>query len=1183
MGQKFFLVIGILLISTGLLFAADDFKVKQRDTSVQAEYVPGEIVVKFKDNADVNARTRLAASLGTNELYTSPRGGFKRLSIPADKTVEEMVEIYRADPNVEYADPNYIAHADMMPNDTYYSYQWHMPMINMESAWDLSTGTNIIVAVIDGGVAYENYGSFYQAPDLAGTNFVAGYDFVNDDTHPNDDNAHGTHVTGTIAQTTNNNMGVTGVAFNCSIMPVKALDASGNGTYTDITDAIYWAVDHGAHVINMSLGGSATTTALQTACNYAKASGVVVVCAAGNDGSSAAHYPSAYPSTISVSAVTLDSSYTSYTNYGSTIDICAPGGDLSYDLDGDGYPDGVLQQTHDGSNYSTFSYYFYDGTSMATPHVSGLAALILAKAGGGFSLTPDEVQNILESTSVDLGASGWDQYYGAGLIDAYAAVSAVSGNLPPVANFSGTPTSGCAPLAVGFTDLSTNTPTGWSWTFGDGGTSTAQNPSHTYTSAGTYTVSLTVTNAYGSDGETKTGYITINGGPTAYFTGSPTSGDAPLTVNFSNGSTDATSWSWTFGDGGTSTVQNPSHTYTSDGTFTVQLTATNACGSDVYTRTSYITVNPCVAPTAGFAGSPTSGDYPLTVNFTDASTGASSWSWTFGDGGTSTAQNPSHTYTSDGVFTVGLTVTNPCGSDNFTITNYITVTLPEGDYASLPYSTGFETGTFDNYWFTQSSASVGRIQITTANTPHSGSYHMTMDVSSNGTYSQNEAWLGLNLAGKGDVDLTFWWKEFGDETHTQDGVYFSDNAGASFVKVYSLANGSTTWQQIALDVDALASTYGLNLTGTFIVKFQQYDNYSIATDGMAFDDINVISHDVPPVAAFSADPTVGYAPLSVTFTDASTNNPTSWSWSFGDGGTSTAQNPTHVYNSVGSYTVTLTATNAFGSDGETKTDYITVNEQGAWTVITYDDFEAGWGSYTDGGADCSRYTGGTYAHQGSAALDIQDNSSTSSSFYHTASYNVSGYSELEVEFWFRGVSMDRLENFWVQFYDGSVWQTVANYVQPTNFANNIFYNTVVTISSSQYNFPTNAKLRFMCDASNDADDVYIDEIEFRGSGVGSAGSAASEMLMPDEYELSQNYPNPFNPTTEFAFNLKQAGHVTIDIYNIMGQKVTTLVDQYYPAGRFTTSWDASQYASGVYFYRMTVDSFAQTRKMVLLK
>ncbi|MCJ7749849.1 MAG: PKD domain-containing protein, partial [Armatimonadetes bacterium] len=165
----------------------------------------------------------------------------------------------------------------------------------------------------------------------------------------------------------------------------------------------------------------------------------------------------------------------------------------------------------------------------------------------------------------------------------------------PVADFSGSPTSGPAPLTVNFTDSSTNTPTSWSWTFGDGGSSTAQNPSHQYTSAGDYTVSLTATNAGGHDTETKTNYISVSEppppAPVADFSGSPTSGPAPLTVNFTDSSTNTpTSWSWTFGDGGSSTAQNPSHQYTSTGDYTVSLTATNAGGQDIETKTNYISV-----------------------------------------------------------------------------------------------------------------------------------------------------------------------------------------------------------------------------------------------------------------------------------------------------------------------------------------------------------------------------------------------------------------------------------------------------------------------------------------------------------------------------------------------------------------------------------------------------------------
>jgi PKD repeat protein len=466
---------------------------------------------------------------------------------------------------------------------------------------------------------------------------------------------------------------------------------------------------------------------------------------------------------------------------------------------------------------------------------------------------------------------------------------------------------------------------------------------------------------------------------------------------------------------------------------------------------------------------------------------------------------------------------------------------------------------------------------------------MAMDAITNGTYVQNEAWLKLNLAGKGDVELSFWWKEFSDETHTQDGVYFSDNGGSSFVKVYDLINGTTTYQEIVLDLDALASSNGLSLTGTFVVKFQQYDNYGLTTDGMTFDDISVTSLEAPPVADFEGIPTSGTAPLTVNFTDLSSGNPTSWSWTFGDGGTSSAQNPSYEYTSAGTYTVSLTATNAYGNDTETKVDYITVTEPGTgnWVVITYDDFEAGLGNYTDGGGDCQRY-GGSYSWQGTYSMEIRDNSGVASSFYHTSSYNVTGYSELEIDFYFYARSMDNTnEDFWLQYYDGSSWLTVATWAQGIDFDNDVFYHTTVTLTDAQFNFPTNAKLRFMCDASGNYDWVYIDAITFSGWDP-TARLRADNTVLPDQFSLSQNYPNPFNPITNINYSLPTACEVELEIFNIMGQRVTTLVNDFKEAGNHTIMWDGTneegtQVASAVYFYRIQAGDFKATKKMVLMK
>jgi PKD repeat protein len=249
----------------------------------------------------------------------------------------------------------------------------------------------------------------------------------------------------------------------------------------------------------------------------------------------------------------------------------------------------------------------------------------------------------------------------------------------PAASFTASPTSGTAPLTVQFTDTSTNSPSSWAWDFGDGSTSTQQNPSTTFTTAGTYTVTMTASNAAGTSAPA-TATITVSTAPvapTASFTASPASGDAPLTVQFTDTSTNSpSSWSWNFGNGSTSSQQNPSATFTTPGTYTVTLIASNSAGpSAPATRTITVTAAP-TAPTASFTASPTSGDAPLTVQFTDTSTGnPTSWAWDFGDGSTSTQQNPSTTYSTAGTYTVSMTASNAAGT-SAPATKTITVTSP---------------------------------------------------------------------------------------------------------------------------------------------------------------------------------------------------------------------------------------------------------------------------------------------------------------------------------------------------------------------------------------------------------------------------------------------------------------------------------------------------------------------------
>ncbi|MGA9348912.1 MAG: S8 family serine peptidase [Anaerolineae bacterium] len=384
-------------------------------------YVPGQLIVKFKKDVPINTRGQALAANQMTIVKALLLPDYALVEFDPANDVRLMAASLLGDPSIESAEPNYYRYADFTPNDPYYSLQWHFPMIHMPSAWDKSNGAGVTVAVLDTGVAYEDYGPYRQAPDLAGTTFVAGWDFVNEDSHPNDDNSHGTHVAGTIAQTTNNGIGVAGIAYGANIMPIKVLDSEGSGTDKWVADGIMWAVDHGAQVINLSLSGPAPSTVLETAVNYAYDNGVTVVAAAGNGGEDGigdpvVEYPAAYENCIAVGAVRYDQTRSYYSNYGPALDLVAPGGDMSVAQNGDGYNDGVLQQTFnpDTRDYTDFAYWFFDGASMAAAHVSGVAALLIH----GDATTPDEVRAALENTAKDLGPTGWDEEYGHGLIRA---------------------------------------------------------------------------------------------------------------------------------------------------------------------------------------------------------------------------------------------------------------------------------------------------------------------------------------------------------------------------------------------------------------------------------------------------------------------------------------------------------------------------------------------------------------------------------------------------------------------------------------------------------------------------------------------------------------------------------------------------------------------------------------------
>jgi serine protease len=564
-----------------------------------APFVEGEVLVKVAPGV---AAAEVARTVGGTVVDRIGDGSILVLKV-RDGAVPAAVQALNGRAGVVFAEPNWLRQLHEAPNDTGYGLKWDLhndgtlsyggktATADADMDWQeaytfLGSGFSgsAVVAVIDTGIDAGH-------PDLDGK-IVAGYDYLDGDSNPADTYGHGTHVAGIALAETNNNTGTAGVGYspNIKVMPLRVCDESGCPT-TAIVNAIYHAADHGANVINLSLGGRIGSTAEETAINYAWEHGLVIAASSGNDGARKVSYPAAFVNCIAVGSTNWNDVLAKYSNKGSALDVVAPGGEMSALHD----PGGIYSTMPIYDVYLTTQYGYsknYDqlqGTSMAAPQVAGLAGLLFAMNvadANGNGRTNDEVRQIIEGTVDDLGATGWDQSYGWGRINVYSAVQAAGGgggeNQPPTAGFTYT----TSDLTATFTDTSTDSDgsvVSWIWDFGDGTTSTAQNPSHTYAAGGTYSVILTVTDdddATGSASQNVTvSSGTTNNPPTASFTFTT----SDLTASFTDASTDSdgtiVSWSWDFGDGATSTAQNPSHTYAADGTYTVNLTVTDDDGA----------------------------------------------------------------------------------------------------------------------------------------------------------------------------------------------------------------------------------------------------------------------------------------------------------------------------------------------------------------------------------------------------------------------------------------------------------------------------------------------------------------------------------------------------------------------------------------------------------------------------
>ncbi|SPF51664.1 exported hypothetical protein [Syntrophobacter sp. SbD1] len=702
--------------------------------------------------------------------------------------------------------------------------------------------------------------------------------------------------------------------------------------------------------------------------------------------------------------------------------------------------------------------------------------------------------------------------------------TAITVNLArPVANFIASPTSGTVPLAVSFTDSSTGSVTSWSWNFGDGGTSTSQDPSHTYANPGTYTVTLTAGGLGGNSNPTTTSITVIPPPPIANFSAAPTNGTAPLAVQFTDASTGSvTGWSWNFGDGGTSTSQHPNHTYTSPGTYTVTLTATGP-GGNSNPQTTSITVNP-PSPVANFSAIPTNGNAPLSVQFTDSSTGSvTSWSWVFGDGGTSTSQNPIYTYSTPGTYTVSLTATGSWGSNTTTAANYVTVTSTMDRYTKLLLHGDGQNGgtTITDSSGNHNPSAVNSVVTSTTQSKFGGSSLSFTKASS--------SWLGFSesadwhVSSGSDFTYDFWVFPLSMPSYGLGvcGTLNSSNVGTGIAlrgsvygnngQVAFFTNGAwqavsnaavplNAWTHIAVvKHQGVVSIYinGVQSGTTYIGSctdsgsgfsigdiytqgnylcnwgFNGYIDEFRFSNGVARWTTNFTpstseyagSNSGVPVANFSATPTSGSEPLAVQFTDASTGLVTSWSWVFGDGGTSTSQNPSHTYSTPGTSTVSLTATGSGGANSTTTPNYITVTSTlDTYTkLLLHGDGQNGGTAIFDSSGNHNPsvvnnvVTSTTQSKFGGSSLSFTLASTSWLGFAESTDWHISSGSDFTYDFWVFPLSMPAYglgvcgtlnssnggtgialrgssygDNGQVAFFTNGNWQAVSSAAVPLN-------------------------------------------------------------------------------------------------------------------------------------------------------
>ncbi len=382
---------------------------------IGGDYVEDEILIRFAPSTGNALAAASACFVNEQVQVTSELGAVGAVVLKLDQiSVSEAIALAEDCPHIQTAEPNYHLYAvDTFPNDPAWGNQYGLNAIRAPQGWDTTTGSAaVVIAIIDTGVNLTH-------PDLAGK-IVAGYDFVNNDAVADDDNGHGSHVAGISAASSNNGVGVAGTSWGARIMPVKVLDASAGGSFSNAASGVIWATDHGAHIINLSMGATSHSAIFKSAIDYAYNQGVTLVAASGNNGNNSVLYPARYANVMAVGATDSSNTIAGFSNYGAEIDVVAPGVNI--------YSTGIG------------NYFYNSGTSMSAPYVAGLAAILRGIPGSG---SPANLAWAMKSTALDLGAPGRDDYYGDGLIQMDAAIALlwVTPTSTPLPTFTPLPTS----------------------------------------------------------------------------------------------------------------------------------------------------------------------------------------------------------------------------------------------------------------------------------------------------------------------------------------------------------------------------------------------------------------------------------------------------------------------------------------------------------------------------------------------------------------------------------------------------------------------------------------------------------------------------------------------------------------------------------------------------------------------